>query len=760
MPREPEEGNVVVEMAPPSRPRGRREARPRAPLAAARPEEASVREVLETLAAGRWTIAWVACAALALAVAHLLLAQRIYEADVVFRVEERRSGDLADLGERASPAAERTPAEIEIEIVRSRRLLAQVVDELFLDVEVHPRQLPLLGEALARWYRGDGPAPARLGIGGLAWGGERIRVDGLEVEPDLVDEPLRLTAMEGGRFRLATPDGGLLVEGLAGAPASSARATIRVAELSARPGTGFEVVKRLRADVVDELQEALRAEERGKKTGILVVRLEGPDPVRVAATLDAVSRVYLRDAVESRSAEAERRLEFLEAQLPVLKANLETAEAAVNAYQLRKGTVSLSAETTGLLTRAVEVEKELSALELRRTEVLQRFTAQHPEAVAIAEKTEQLRARRAGFEARLRALPSTELDSARLSRDVKVASELYLVLLNKAQEQRVKRSGIVGNVTVIDPARVPHRPARPRAPLVLALGLLLGLGGGVAAVLVRRALQDGADDPDQIEAATGLPVYVSIPHSPRQDELQRAGRRAPEARQPALAEAAPDDVAVEHLRSLRTALHVALMDARSHVIAVSSPSPGVGKSFLCVNIAHLLAAAGWSVLLVDADLRRGRLHRHFGLTREPGLSDVLRELAEPADAIRDTGVPNLKMLPSGRIPTDPAELLGSQQFQRLLGGAERLHDVVIIDTPPVLAVTDPVLVARSVGLTLLVLEARQHPISEIRQAVRRFALNGVRVQGVILNDVSPTAARYRRYPRVYEYRADRKGEAR
>jgi tyrosine-protein kinase Etk/Wzc len=180
----------------------------------------------------------------------------------------------------------------------------------------------------------------------------------------------------------------------------------------------------------------------------------------------------------------------------------------------------------------------------------------------------------------------------------------------------------------------------------------------------------------------------------------------------------------------------------------------VGKSFLCVNIAHLLAAAGWSVLLVDADLRRGRLHRHFGLSREPGLSDVLRDVAEPVEAIRETGVPNLKLLPSGRIPPDPAELLGSQQFLKLLGGAERLHDVVIVDTPPVLAVTDPVLVARGAGLTLLVLEARQHPISEIRQAIRRFALNGVKVQGVILNDATSSGTRYRRYPRVYEYRAE------
>jgi len=716
-------------------------------------EAGSLRETLAVLRAGGKTIILVAGGVLALAAAYLLLAAPVYEVDAVFRVEERTK-DPTLLDERAARSMDRSLAENEIEVLRSRRLLGEVVDALELDVLARPRRFPVVGAALARRHVGAGPAPARLGLGRYAWGGERIRLSRLEVAPDLVGTPLLLTALGESRFRVAAEDGTPLAEGSVGALASGERLRIQVAELVARPGTGFLVQRQLRADVVADLQEALRAEEKGKKSGILVARMDGTDPAAAARTLQAISETYLRLNVEGRAAEAQRTLDFIEAQLPAQKASLDQAEAALSAHQTRKGTVGLSADAQALLARSADLDRELSALELRRAEARQRFTPEHPEVAALEDKAAGLRARRTAQEARLRSLPATELESVRLSRDVKVASELYLMLLSRAQEYRVIRSGVTASVSIIDPAQLPPRPARPKAALVLAFGLLLGVGAGVAAVLVRRAIATGPDDPDVIEAATGLSVLATIPHSARQDGLRRAARREPEARQRALAELAPDDAAVEHLRSLCSALQVALADASPQVIALSSPSPGAGKSFVCVNLAHLLAGMGRHVLLVDADLRRGRLHRYFGVAREPGLADILGESVAPADAIRETGVQNLRLLPSGRVPANPAELLGGPQLLRLLSSAERVVDLVIVDSPPVLAVADPALVARAAGITLLVLQAGHHPLREINQALKRFALCGVRVGGLVLNDVDSVAGRYGTYPRIYEYRSE------
>jgi tyrosine-protein kinase Etk/Wzc len=715
-------------------------------------EPATLREVLTVLGGERWTVAAVAAGVFTLAAAYSLLTTPVYESDVVIQVEEKPRA-LSGIEEVAPPPGEPSPAETQIEIVRSRKLLGQVVDELKLDIGAQPRRFPVVGGAIARAHRGAGPAPALLGLDRFAWGGERIRLSRLEVAPSLLGEPLTLTALERGRFRLSDDDGVLLAEGEVGRPAEGPGARIAVDELVARPGTTFVVGKRLRADAVDALREDLRAEEKGKKTGILVLWLEGTDPARVTATLESIAAAFVRQNVERRSAEVQQKLDFLEEQLPVLKSNLDRAEIALEAFQRRKGTVSLSQETQAMLARAVDVEKEISSLELERTAAERRFTAQHPEVLSISNRIAQLRATRGAIDARLRGLPVTELDSARLSRDVKVSSELYLALLNRTQELRVMRSAIVANVSVIDPARVPYRPVRSRAGLIQVLGLLLGLAAGATVALARRAWASGADDPGEIEVATGLPVYATVPHSAGQDRLRRAARQAPGSPEPALAAASPGDVAVEHLRGLRTALHHAVVEARSNVVAVSSPSTGVGKSFVCVNLGHLLAAAGWRVLLVDADLRKGRLHRHFSLDRQPGLSDVLCGFAQPQEAIRGTGAGQLDFLPSGRLLPNPAELLGSQRFHQLLSTAARSYDLVILDCPPALAVTDPVLVAGCAGVTLMVLQAGQHPMEEILAALQRFTRSGVKVRGLIVNDFEPSHGPYAS-DRRYEYRSE------
>jgi tyrosine-protein kinase Etk/Wzc len=177
---------------------------------------------------------------------------------------------------------------------------------------------------------------------------------------------------------------------------------------------------------------------------------------------------------------------------------------------------------------------------------------------------------------------------------------------------------------------------------------------------------------------------------------------------------------------------------------VSSPTAAAGKTFVCANLAQLLAAAGKRVLLVDADLRRGALHRHFSVDPGPGLSRVISGAATLDAAIVSTKTSGLDLLPRGDIPDSPAELLASPRLEETLAGASRRYDVVIVDTPPSLAVTDPVLVGRCASVNLFVLRAREHPVSEIAAALERFARSGVEVQGAILNDVRPADGRYAR----------------
>jgi tyrosine-protein kinase Etk/Wzc len=282
------------------------------------------------------------------------------------------------------------------------------------------------------------------------------------------------------------------------------------------------------------------------------------------------------------------------------------------------------------------------------------------------------------------------------------------------------------------------------------MALLLGLLGGVGLAFARRALDQGVEDPDQLERASGIPVFVSVPFS--KVEAARATTSASSASTvPLLAASAPRDLAVESLRSLRTALQFALVEAGTQVVAVGGPAPGVGKSFVTANLGHLLAEAGKRVVIVDADIRRGTLHKLLGLGRGPGLADVIAGL--PLEqALRATGQPGLIALTSGTLPPNPAELLASDRLARLVAELSGRFDIVLLDTPPVLAVTDAALVARHASVNLLVARSGQHPLRELLTAVRLLGRSGIRVNGLILNGVRLDRGLGRRSAYHYQYK--------
>jgi tyrosine-protein kinase Etk/Wzc len=525
-----------------------------------------------------------------------------------------------------------------------------------------------------------------------------------------------------------------------------------VTELIAREGTQFDIVSLPRADLVAGFQKQLVASEKGKKTGVIRIALEGPDPSRVARVVDTVARTYVHQNIERKSAEAEKTLQFITGQLPQLKANVETAEAALNSYRKQRGGgLDLTLETKAALDRSAEIEKLLTQLSLQRSEMQGRFTPNHPAFEALSRKASQLNAERADLEKGLKKLPETQLQVVRLTRDAKVASELYVLLLNKAQELQVIKSGTLGNVRILDVPQAPTRPVKPEPVKTIVLAMLVGMALGVGLAFVRKALDRSVDDPDAIEQATGFPVVATIPHSP---ELRAGPASSRKSTKRVLAQVCPNDLAVEALRSLRTSLQVALAlsEARNNVVAISGPSPGVGKSFVSVNLAHVTADLGKRVLLVDADLRKGTLHEYFGIPRTPGLSDLIRGTASRDDVVRSTAIPNLALIPSGTRPANPSELLSSSPFQELLAGLRRDVDLILIDTPPLLAVTDAALVGRLAGTNLMVLRADHHALPEIKLALRRLEQNAVMPWAIILNDVMPKMSGYSRYHYHYEYK--------
>jgi tyrosine-protein kinase Etk/Wzc len=332
----------------------------------------------------------------------------------------------------------------------------------------------------------------------------------------------------------------------------------------------------------------------------------------------------------------------------------------------------------------------------------------------------------------------------RLTRDLEVSSKLYTELLNSAQQLRVSKAGTVGDVRVIDQAGAGRRPRSPNSK-----ARMLGISGCCSAWSSASSssgcgarLRVVVEDPDKIEKQLGLPVYATIPHSKAEVSLSRL-LKSGKTRGELLALSHPEDDAVESLRSLRTTMHFALLDAARGSLLITGPSQDIGKSFISKNLGAVLAQAGKRVIIVDADLRKGHIHKEFGLEREKGVSEFVSGEATHRRHPQADARARPHRVTTGQRPPNPSELLMHQRFEALLEELGRRYDTVIVDAPPVLAVSDAAIIGRLAGATLLVARAGQHPIRELEQAVKRLNQAGVKVKGFVFNDMDTTRQRYR-----------------
>ncbi|MER2543093.1 MAG: polysaccharide biosynthesis tyrosine autokinase, partial [Candidatus Accumulibacter phosphatis] len=484
-------------------------------------------------------------------------------------------------------------------------------------------------------------------------------------------------------------------------------------------------------------------------SGVLELSLLGQDPAEIGLVLDDIQNTYVRQNVERRSAEAEKTLKFLETQLPALKTQLDSAEAAYNNYRQSRGSLDLSLETQAILKSLVDVENAAVQLKQERDELRQLFKPEHPRIEAVENKLQRLNERRKQFDAEVARLPDTQQTVLRLARDVEVSNRLYTELLNTAQQLRVTKAGTIGDVRVIDPAAVGRKPVGAGPIAILAIALLLGLLVSMVVIWVLRSLRVVVEDPEIIEAQLGLPVYATVPHSKTEVELHRKARGGAGE---LLAVVYPEDDAVESLRGLRTTLHFALLDAQRNSLLITGSSPGLGKSFISKNLGAVLAQVDKRVVIVDADLRRGHLHKEFGIERAPGLSEYVAGQASLEEILKTTAVPMLSAVTTGHIPPNPSELLMHPRFEVLLAELAANFDTVIVDAPPVLAVSDAAIIGRHVGATLMIARAGKHPIRELEQAVKRLNQAGVQVKGFVFNDLNVSRQNYRYGYKGYVYR--------
>lgn len=715
----------------------------------------------------RWIIA-TTLVFMTLGVLYALLAAPVYRAQAMIQVESKMPAipGLADLNSLAGGSS--TVATTEVALLTSRMVVGTAVDRMQLVDEVKPRRFPLFGDFLARRFEARAPGELADPVAGLSrygWGGDVLQVHRFDVPPTLMERPMTVVAGDGaGDFTLLGEDGDILLRGRVGVPAQADGVTLELAQLRANPGMRFVLTKLRRLDVVVGLQGEIKASEQGKESGILKLSYDDASATRAATLLQQVAEIYVRQNVERSSAEAASQLQFVKDQLPGVRRQVEAAQAAMAAYQSHANAVDISLQTKGLLEQEVAVESSIQQLRLKQAEMDRTFTREHPAYRALLKQIGGLQARKDGFRSEVSSLPDTQQELLRLTRDLKVSNELYTALLNQAQQLDVARAGAVGGVRIVDAAVVDTgKPVKPRKALVVMLMTLLGALLSITYVVAQRMLNPGIEDPAEIEAL-GLPVYASVPLSNSRDLLQMKEGKPRTARSRGdvgacrshlLAIMDPADLAMEALRSLRTSLHFAMMESKNNILAISGPRPGIGKTFVSANLAAVIAQSGQRVLVIDVDMRKGTLHKVLGVCQLPGLSDVLVGKLPAQDAVRAVvGVENMFYMARGEVPPNPSELLMHPRFQQMLESLSAHYDLVIIDTPPILAVTDAVIVARHAGSTLMVTRFGVNHPREIQLSLKCFEQNGVQIKGAIFNAVEKRTAGFSSFG-YYEYGSDK-----
>jgi tyrosine-protein kinase Etk/Wzc len=706
-----------------------------------------------------------------LGASYAFLSPSIYEASVLIKVDDdtgiqpRQDGN--ELLNNISPGFdERSTAEGEIQVIGSRLVISRAVDALHLYIEAKPHYFPLVGAWIAR--RSDGLSkPGLMGVGGYVWGTESIKVATFDVPEKYLGETYTVTALTDGRYSLSgrgLPDNGAV--GTVGKPAvfetGRGSITLFVNSIRGNAGATFDVVRASRQLTIEELQKTLKIKEQGAKSSVLRVSLESRDALRATEAINEIGRQYEQWNQARKAVIAKNSLEYLQSQLPSMERQVKDAEDAYTAYRDGHALLDMNDESRLMLQRTADATARVLDLQRTRDTLMATFSANYPSVKAVDKEIAAAQDYLNDLNGKVKAMPTEQQGAMRLLRDVQVNTDLYTSLRNNIEQLRVIQAGKAGSAQLIDKADVPERPVKPVKWLVMAISTLFGLLCGIGLALARDRVLRGVTDSREIETRTGLSVFATIPLSDKQLLLERKMKEKA-GENLLLATQYPKDPSVEALRILRSSLQFALISARNNIVTLAGPLPGIGKSFLSANLSAILASGGKRVLLIDADLRKGHLHRYLGLAPGAGLADVLLGTCQLDEAIARDVLPRLDVLQTGPYPADPAELLMLPAFREIVSTVSARYDIVMIDVPAVLVVSDAGIIAPVAGSLFLIARFGDTRTDELDECVKRLAQTGSRVSGVLLNGTSMHTVDYalaRRYGSKayvsYEYDASHK----
>lgn len=473
----------------------------------------------------------------------------------------------------------------------------------------------------------------------------------------------------------------------------------------------------------------------------ITVRLDNPRFAQEVA--NTVVDIYIEENLKEKNKQARQVREFVERQLATTEKNLRDSEEKLK-------TLKLSGTITGV---AVPLENNLMDLRSKLSELLAKATERHPHVVRLKEQLSDI-------EKQLKSMPGGELEYARLTREVGVNEEIYIMLKKKFEEVRISEAEKVEDVSIVNYASEPDTTIKPNKKLGIILGCMLGIGCGFVVSFVSENLDTSLGTIEDVESLLKLPVMGVIPHvHPETLHKSYIVRRFWPVSSHIVDEAEvrlgshynPKSPVAEAYRTLRTNIK---FSSERKMFLVTSAGPKEGKTTVLINLGLTIAQMGSKILLVSSDLRRPSIYKTFGITREPGLTEVLtgvmpldRALRNVTDilmgrlglegALKSPGLENISILTTGHMPTNPSELLGSKEMVELIKELRLRFDVVLFDSPPLLPITDAAILSPYLDGVLIVYEVGKTARAALLRAKMQLENVGAKPIGIILNHIKP-----------------------
>ena len=540
-----------------------------------------------------------------------------------------------------------------------------------------------------------------------------------------------LVITENQSFQLLNSAEELILEGRVGERVSHANIEFKIDEIVANPGDKFKLSKLSKQSTIEKLNKKINVELQGKtSSGLLQITVEGATPQKAKLILDTLLNVVIESHLIRNSLEVKNSLDFLHSQLPLMEQSLTKSETRFNNYRKSKDTIDIDFESKTLLQRISSLNDSIQLLKNEKLELSSKFKDKHPLLQNMQKKIENFQIQKSTLEMQLNKLSDTKKKLLHLNRQVKISTDTYTQLLSKTQELELEivRAGTSKSIKIIDQAEVNYKPINNnKTSLIIVLGTLFGFMVSSASVLIFKFVRSKVERSADIESI-GLSVFSVIPYSELQTEQQKLQNE-----QFILSIDNSEQITLESFRALRTNLHFAMIENKNNIVMISGPAPNVGKSFIATNLAIVAAQANKKVLLIDADLRKGRLHKSFQVENKAGLSDYLSENTTYDKIVHQSEVTNLDMIPKGTLPPNPSDILMSPKLESLIEHVKNDYDLVIIDTPPVLTVTDPMIIGKYACATMIVARYNETSIKEMTMIKQRFKQHGIVINGVILN---------------------------